>query len=169
MALDNINMENSYHSVMYKINRMMNKAALDRVRIWFMDNLQSVEDDEVLAKHYKWMINNLNFQIKRDYSDVPYPTVDNIREILEIAPSEFAKKNEVLSHLSQEDILNSLEITSREQYLDDKKAIKLWNFLKRYVGIELSKYGQENIYIPAYIVLDALSRINQDKIEYSTV
>lgn len=162
-------MEDSYNSLMYKIDRIMGKAALDRVRTWFIDNLQSVKDDGVLTKHYEWMINSLTFQIKRDYSDVPYPTIDKIKKIMEIAPSEFTKKNEALRRLSQEDILNSLEITSRERLLHDTKAIKLWNFLKKYIGIELSKDEHENIYIPAFIVLDALSMINQNKIEYSAI
>lgn len=59
------------------------------------------------------------------------------------------------------------EISSREQYLTDPKAKKLWEFLIGYC--HLPKNEDECITIPAYRVLDALSMINQDKIEYSAV
>ena len=59
------------------------------------------------------------------------------------------------------------EISSREQYLTDPKAKKLWEFLIGYC--HLPKDGNECITIPAFRVLDALSMINQDKIEYSAV
>jgi hypothetical protein len=59
------------------------------------------------------------------------------------------------------------EISLREQYLTDPKAKKLWEFLIGYC--HLPKDESECITIPAYRVLDALSMINQDKIEYSTV
>ena len=59
------------------------------------------------------------------------------------------------------------EISSREQYLTDPKAKKLWEFLIGYC--HLPKDENECITIPAYRVLDALSMINQNKIEYSAV
>ena len=59
------------------------------------------------------------------------------------------------------------EISLREQYLTDPKAKKLWEFLIGYC--HLPKDENECITIPAYRVLDALSMINQDKIEYSAV
>jgi hypothetical protein len=59
------------------------------------------------------------------------------------------------------------EILSRVSYLTDKKAIKLWDFLKKYVQETKDSEGDIHLMIPAFRVLDALSMINQDKIEYS--
>ena len=59
------------------------------------------------------------------------------------------------------------EIASREQYLTDPKAKKLWEFLIRYCYLPKDENGC--ITIPAFRVLDALSMINQNKIEYSAV
>ena len=59
------------------------------------------------------------------------------------------------------------EISLREQYLTDPRAKKLWEFLIGYC--HLPKDEGECITIPAFRVLDALSMINQDKIEYSAI
>lgn len=59
------------------------------------------------------------------------------------------------------------EIISRVSYLTDKKAIKLWNFLKGSVQVTKDADGDTHLTIPAFRVLDALIMINQEKIEYS--
>lgn len=59
------------------------------------------------------------------------------------------------------------EILSRVSYLTDKKAIKLWDFLKKYVQETKDSEGDIHLMIPAFRVLDALSMINQEKIGYS--
>ena len=56
-----------------------------------------------------------------------------------------------------------------QPYLTDKKAIKLWDFLKGYVHETKDSEGDTHLMIPAFRVLDALSMINQYKIEYSVL
>lgn len=66
------------------------------------------------------------------------------------------------------DILKAIEIESRLKYLTDPKAKQLWEFLSDYVQQTFDPNNcQSTLVIPAYRVLDALSMINQDKIEYS--
>lgn len=67
----------------------------------------------------------------------------------------------------EEIVENSMVIASRVHYLTDKKAIKLWEFLKGYVQETKDTEGDTHLMIPAFRVLDALSMINQDKIGYS--
>ena len=65
-------------------------------------------------------------------------------------------------------MLETIEIESRLKYLTAPKAKQLWEFLSGYVQQTFdSNNCQSTLVIPTYRVLDALSMINQDKIEYS--
>lgn len=64
----------------------------------------------------------------------------------------------------KEDFDLRIELKSRMKYVTDPKAQDIWNFLIPYLYWDDGK-----ISIPAFRVLDALSMINQDKIEYSAV
>lgn len=59
-----------------------------------------------------------------------------------------------------------VEIASRLEYITDPTAQKLWNFLVDYQDTYEDKYEITHHVIPTFRVLDALSMINQDKIEY---
>lgn len=63
--------------------------------------------------------------------------------------------------------MNRHEITSRLPYVTDPRAQKLWEFLEKYMIVDKENFNNDTLTIPAYRVLDALSMINQDKIEYS--
>lgn len=58
------------------------------------------------------------------------------------------------------------EVASRLGYITDPTAQKLWNFLVDYQKTYEDKFGDTHHVIPSFRVLDALSMINQDKIEY---
>lgn len=81
--------------------------------------------------------------------------------------------NEYVDKASNEELQSStklekyIEITSRLPYVTDPTAQKLWKFLEKYSIIDKENFNNETPTIPAYRVLDALSMINQDKIEYS--
>ena len=66
--------------------------------------------------------------------------------------------------MTKEEAESLIEIKSRLKYVTDPKAQNIWNFLVSYLY-----WADGKISIPAYRVLDALSMINQDKIEYSAV
>lgn len=69
--------------------------------------------------------------------------------------------------MTREDIFNDIRISSRIPYITDEKALKLWDFLKGYIDvIHNDEYNKELIVIPVFRILDALSMINQDKIDY---
>lgn len=58
-------------------------------------------------------------------------------------------------------IRERIEIKSRLPYVTNEKAKKLWEFLEDYIIEE-----DNNLYIPAFRVLDGLSMIDQEKIAY---
>lgn len=66
--------------------------------------------------------------------------------------------------MTKEEAESLIEIKSRLKYVTDPKAQNIWNFLVSYLC-----WTDGKISIPAYRVLDALSMINQDKIEYCAV
>ncbi len=61
----------------------------------------------------------------------------------------------------------NVELASRIKYINDPTAKKLWDFLGQYTYSYEDKYENSHEVIPTFRVLDALSMINQDKIEYS--
>lgn len=78
--------------------------------------------------------------------------------------SDFSSR---LNEHIKESKTESIEISSRIKYINDAQALKLWDFLNRFQYKYNDKYGSEHIVIPSFRVLDALSMVNQDKIEYS--
>ena len=66
--------------------------------------------------------------------------------------------------MNKEELESIIELKSIMKYITDPKAQSIWNFLVPHLYWDDGKVS-----IPAFRVLDALSMINQDKIEYSAV
>lgn len=115
------------------------------------EELKTVHIDDWLVegeKHFIKVYQHLNDRIV--YKENGYTHEVNYEYLHKPTPKEM--------------LMFSEEITSRVPYLTDKKAIKLWDFLKKYVQ---DTEGDTYLVIPAFRVLDALSMINQEKIGYS--
>ena len=69
--------------------------------------------------------------------------------------------------LIMNDLRNEIEITSRLPYITNEKARKVAEFLLDYMHKDYKEvYSNGTIYVPMYRVLDALSMIDQEKIQY---
>lgn len=67
--------------------------------------------------------------------------------------------------MDKEEFDPRVKLKSAIKYVTDPKAQNIWKFLQPYLYWD----NNDKVSIPAIRVLDALSMINQDKIEYSTV
>lgn len=67
-----------------------------------------------------------------------------------------------------EDLTKAPSIASRLPYITNEKAKKVVEFLFPYLEKDYKEvYSNGTIYVPMYRVLDALSMIDQEKIQYS--
>lgn len=64
-------------------------------------------------------------------------------------------------------IKDAVEVSSRMKYIDNPKAKKVADFIMNYAFRDTEQvYTNNTIIVPLYRVLDALSMIDQDEIEY---
>ncbi len=101
----------------------------------------------------------MNFDMLLNYIE----TVDSGKSL---TLKKHAKEIVEIQKYIKESTTEPIEISSRLKYVTDEKALKIWDFLKKYQYKHKDKYKDEHIVIPSFRVLDALSMINQDKIEY---
>lgn len=69
----------------------------------------------------------------------------------------------------RDELLDSVEITSRLSYLTSEKAKNMWDFLRQYVVETEDAEGYKHIMIPAFRVLDALGMGEGELLAYTGI
>ncbi len=144
-----------FHNIKHNYNELKNKEIRDEsnLRLQILSTEDTLGDRIKLQKEEIEKIKEDLTKVVQSYNNVLIPSIKQLQVM-------FLEEKSDLTITRPE--LNAVEsVKSRLKYVTDSDAKKIWRFLEQYCNVL-----DGTATIPAYRVLDALSMIDQDKIEY---